>query len=392
MATVSNRFYVTCIADSSALSSVLYTTDTLTQVYNPVTGKAFPSWNEGETGSRCPTIYSVVRVNGTLKQPVSNSLRWTYNGEDITFDSNNVSTDSYSGLFRRTTYSVTIGGVTLAMPALKIIKDLAVAGNTDNDVIGHSGSVELGGSSIGYSNTVAVRLTQDASSGYQGLVWGDSYVNSTSQPRATVYMQLFKGENNVPASGFSVTCRMVGSSTAKDTSAADSNTLQAVFAADEITDNAVVEILFQVGGEVVYRAHWNIDDTDDPEQMYIGHGKGNQNNASLREGEEVAFHIWMARSDDATKIDTRYTQFGLICTDSTNARVKINKSSDSSRMNVIALDDSTTGVEQLGITVDNVTVTGTTKAAKSGMATITYDFGHALGDYMTGFCTASSGE
>lgn len=86
---------ISIIDDGSQIHSLLRSTMTLNQSW---TGNAAsPDWS----GSNNPIIYADIRNGVTPLDAVSN-VKWSYNGTEITFNSDNISTNAgISGCSRR---------------------------------------------------------------------------------------------------------------------------------------------------------------------------------------------------------------------------------------------------------------------------------------------------
>ena len=191
MSSISNRFFVTALEDGTTLHGNLSATKPLSQGWNGTS--AVPDWTQS---ANQPIIYLTL-LNGTqIVQPTSN-FKWLYNGTEITFGNDNVST-SPVGLFQKTTYTYTYGGTQVTMPALKVIGNLAgYGGNGDMDTITFDGAYSAEGSNISFQATAQIRVTQITKGGYLGLI---NFVNGVSDITAsgqdiTMYASLFGGED-----------------------------------------------------------------------------------------------------------------------------------------------------------------------------------------------------
>lgn len=401
MTKVSNRFFVTAISDGSTVSAVLRSNKSLSQVYSQEAGTCVPDWN---LPANQPTVFAVVRVNGTYRVPDLAGAIWSYNGQTIEFDPvTNKSTNFLDGgepVFERTTYTIdeVVGSVTnhWTMPALKVIRNLAHVGNTDQDTITLDNSVEVGGTQIDYSVSVPVRISLMSSSGYYGYVEGDSYVNSPNPTdagyTATMNARLLIGDQ--PVQQFKTKWYREGIDTNPfATVTAANGVATTTLNASQITDYVVVRVEFyDMQNNKVFTSLWDIDDMQDTEEMFITHGTSNQNNASLRTGETVTFKIWMGRRTEQYEVDDRYTNFKVKILDSAGQTVLCSLSG-----NTIVQDDSQ-GTEYVDITASNVEIKPASSgdpaviAEKAGVVSVTYTFTHQLGDTITGIVVASGND
>lgn len=399
MTKISNRFFVTAISDGTTVSAVLRSDKTLSQVYSQEAGTSIPDWN---LPANQPTVFAVVRVNGTYRVPYLAGAKWSYNGQEILFDPvTNKSTNFLDGvepIFERTTYVIDeiVGTVTnhWTMPALKILRNLAHVGNTDQDTITLDNSVEVGGTLIDFTVSVPVRISNMSSSGYYGYVEGDSYVNSPNPTdpgyTATMNAKLLIGDQ--PVQQFKTKWYREGIDTNPFASVtATSGTATTTLNASQITDYVVVRVdFFDMQNNKVFTSLWDIDDMQDTEEMFITHGTSNQNNASLRYGESTTFKIWMGRRTDQFEVDNRYTQFQVKILNSDGQTVLCSLSG-----NTIQIDQQ--GSEYVDITATDVEIrpAGSDPAViaeKAGVVTVTYNFAHQLGDTITGIVVASGDD
>lgn len=302
MSSISNRFFVTTIDDGTTLHGNLSVIGSLTQAWNGIA--ATPDWT---VAANQPTIYLTLLNGNTLVQPVSNSIRWLYNGVEITFDaSTNIST-SPVGLFQKTTQNVSYGGTILAMPALKIIGNLAgYGGNVDMDTITLRGTYSVDSSNIDFSATTQVRISSINASGYLGVinfVDGISDITEGGQT-LTMYAKLYGGDNCVEVSTFTtrwyLNADTVGTAGSKKTVDGTSYKNAYQVSEDDVVDHATVRCEFSIGNDVKYTAYVGIDDMQDPEFMYIQYNGANGNAASLHQGDSAAFTIWVGTRDDAS--------------------------------------------------------------------------------------------
>lgn len=389
--TVSNKFYVTTIADNYTLSAVLYVDGSLTQAYNPESGARIPDW-QTDTSSR-PTLYSIVRVNGELK--TVQNVTWYYNSQALTFDANHLSnavTGADAGTFFDTTKSVETGKP--VQPAVQLRKNLASANNQDHDVISLSGKVEVGGALMPFNISYPVRITTQSSSGYFGYITGDSVISSdtSTDPGYTANMSavLYNGMSQVQSFYTKWYREGIDTTTPFRTVSATNYTADTTINASQVLDNVIIRVEYYAssaaGSPLLYTAFWSVDDIRDPEELQIAHGLSNQNNASLRVGESVGFYTWMGRRDDPTYVDTTYTEFKLKITGANNVRIPI---SIDKTNNYVISKDTTSISEYIDITVTGSTTLPTSvTTTAAGRATIEYDFGEEAGGMVTGYIVA----
>lgn len=381
----SNRFFATAIDDGSTVSAVLFCEKTLSQMWNEQTNACVPDW---EVAANSPYIFSSIRLNGVEHEIVADSDKWYYNGMLLTFDAQGLSTNTgFVGTFKKEPYN---WGNDLYAPGLKIVKNLATA-NADNDVITLEGSVRVSSDvndpALDFSTSIPVRLSKMSGSGYYGYIDGDSYISSgtpnTTGYSATMKANLFNGDSAVAAANYSTKWFREGVDDAAHpfatTTRGSAHTVS--INASQIVDFVVLRVeYYDASDRKVYTAYWDVDDRQDVEEMFIMHGTNNQNNASLRNGETVIFHIWMARRTSSDVIDNRYTSFKCKLLDSAG--------------NVITTGLPTTPDQDgyIDITVNNEEVRTGLIAAKSGKISVSYNFVKNNGSSITGLIVASGSE
>lgn len=315
MSTISNKFFVQVIEDGSTLHGELRATKSLTQAVKG--GSCVPDWT---VAANQPIIYVTLQNGSSFVLP-DNTYKWFYNGTEIEW-TGNTSTD---GLFQKVTdYTPTGYSAGQYVPAIKIIGNLATANDSvDIDVIRFDGQKTLSTNPVGFSVSINVTIAEWSESGYLGLIEYTNSTGTTSGPtditsdNLTVYLKgtLLNGD------GDAVTCTykwyLEGDNTIKGTSQILSVTEAMV------TDYAVLrcEFYMTINGvnTKVYTAYATVDDTQDPEFMWITHNGQNGSAASLKDGESVTFSIWVGKADDPTYKDTRWSTFKAKFIDSTGS-------------------------------------------------------------------------
>ena len=293
MSSISNRFYVTALDDGTTLHGNLASTKPLSQAWNG--SSAVPNWAVADNQ---PIIFLTLLSKDDLVQPDS-GYTWYYEGGEITSDDTR---------FELTTYDVTYKGVTKEMPAVKIKANLASSLNVDVDVIRFSGSYTINQSGVNFSCETQIRISAITANGNLGtinFVDGNSNITQAGQT-ITMYGIVYNSSGgavngaktlwfvNDSQSGTAGTSITVGSTTYQ-------NAFQVTEA--DIVDHATIRCEFRdSNNNLLDTAYAYVDDMQDPEFMYIQYNGANGNAASLRNGESVAFSIWVGRRDDPTVI------------------------------------------------------------------------------------------
>ena len=304
MSTISNRFFVTAIEDGSTLHGNLRATKSLAQAWKQ--GQCTPDWAVAENQ---PVIYLSLMSGGDYVTPDDTGYTWEYNGTAITWLSSADDAISSDGRFQKTTYNVS--GKT--MPAIRIIQNLASSDNVNVDVITFRGQKTISSAGIPFSATIDIRITEWVNGGYMGtLTFEDGLTDITADNSSvTIIPALYNDAGAVPkteggVSRWNVKWYLNDTQivTADPTASAYQDGINLVVTEAAVTDYATVRCEFYTveGTEetLVFTAHEGIDDTQDPEYMYVEYATGSGNAASLRTGGSVTFNIWIGTMTDPT--------------------------------------------------------------------------------------------
>lgn len=370
MSEISNRFFITALEDGTTLHGNLTADRSLTQAWNGT--NAVSDWSQS---TEQPTIYLTLLDGETLVSPNS-GYTWYHDNVAIQFNSSGVSSD---GLFQKTTKSVTYGGVTLDMPALKIIGNLANSNNVDSDTISISGTYSLkDNATVGFSASAQVRITQITSNGYLGSIIFPNGLSDITADNSSVQMYgVLYGDTGTAMSNITTKWYLNSSTTATDgATITDKSGTQHdngyTVTEAQVVDHAVVRCEFcDASGSVLYTAYVGIDDLTDPEFMYIQNNGANGNAASLRKGESAKLTIWVGKEGDAT-VDENFQTFKVkvIKGDGTVSTAALDGFND--------VESTSTGLRSIGLTDKKATLT------------IPYETVVSLGKNMTGLVYAYS--
>lgn len=332
MSQISNKFFITAIEDGTTLHGNLSSTKPLQQGWNG--SAAVPSWS---VATNQPTIYLTLLSGSTAVQPTEDVV-WKYDGTTITFNSSTGISTNFSGLFRKTTYSV--GGI--EMPALLIRGNIANgSGGVDVHTITFEGAFSAsGGSEITFSATTQIRITAIVASGYFGLIdFVDGISNFTERGQSIkLYGRLYSGsgDSEIAITQYNgirwyVNEQLMSSS---ETYTDSQGVTHYALALNEsnVTDNAIVRAEFYSGSNTLFSTLTEVDDLTDPQYLYIQYNGANGRSATLRTGEKVDFYFWVARTDNHTSHDAYYNTYKIRLLDSSGVTIM-----DS------GLGDSTTG-------------------------------------------------
>lgn len=321
---ISNSFFVQVIEDGSSIRGEIRSTAPLAQAFNG--GSCVPNWTP--TGSNNPVVYIVLQNGGSYVLP-DNTYKWYYNDEEILWDSNGKSlamnnNGLAAGTFEKVTnYTPEMYQSGQYVPAIKIAKNLASSDNVDIDVIRFDGQKTLSTNPIKFTASIDVSITELLNGGYIGLIYlaQGTTDKDISSPTDTVGLQarLYNSDGNVVTSG--VKYRWLINDTEK---VAKGTTSTLTVTASDIYDYGIVKCEFYITDNgvdtLVSSDYLEIDDTQDPQEMYFAYNGANGKAASLRSGESVTFNIWVANAGNPNQTqnppDTSFTQWKVMLVDS----------------------------------------------------------------------------
>lgn len=191
--TLSSVFRLFASSDGSTVSGSLRVDGyPLVQRYTAGTDKYIPDYGELPEADR-PTLYPVLRNQADASVVIPNTYTWKYNDVTLTFDSStNLSTNSgMAGTFKRiTAYSVSIGGSTYTVQALRVMDNLASTTNHDNDRITLDGTIELAGSSTPFAGLSKDVVIQESTGNQYSAVITNANGSALTDDTATLTEQL----------------------------------------------------------------------------------------------------------------------------------------------------------------------------------------------------------
>lgn len=307
MSTISNKFFVTALEDGTTLHGNLRATMSLTQAYND--GVCVPDWTQS---ANQPTIYLSL-MNGVNYITPDANYTWEYNGSTIVWQSSSATSVSADGLFQKVQYTPTGYPTGTYVPAIKIIGNLASSTNVDIDVITFKGAKTISTAPISFSSSINVRITEWIRGGYLGTLSFVDGIADISRDNDTVivYGTLYNDASTVTGNDLGLAWylndTLITSEDITDDCYVDASK-RLVVKEGAVVDYATVKCVFSYRDTEVYTAYVGIDDTQDPEYMYIQYAGQNGNAASLRAGDSVTFSIWVGTADDAT-VNTSWTTF-----------------------------------------------------------------------------------
>lgn len=307
-ATISNKFFVQIIEDGTTLHGEIRATKSLTQAYKD--SACIPDWTQ--TANQ-PTIYVTLQNGSTFITPDSN-YNWYYNGQLITWDSNGKSIaveGLEAGTFEKVTnYTPSGYSSGVYVPAIKIVKNLASSTNVDIDVIRFDGQATLSTNPVDFSASINITITEwMQGGGYLGIINFQNGIADIDANNKSVTAEgiLYDADGNVVSDGLTRKWYFEGDSTIKGTGS--SLTITDSMVVDYVMVRCEFYMLVNNVETLVYTAYAGVDDTQDPEYMWIRYNGANGNTASLRKDESVTFSAWVGVADNPSEKNTDFGYF-----------------------------------------------------------------------------------
>lgn len=312
---ISNHFAITALQEGITVQGSLRVDGTLSQNFNSRSGAAIPDW-KANAASR-PSIYPVIRRGSVyMSRSQIYNAKWFYNDIQIEFGSDGKSTnfkdDKGDSLFQLGTVSKELNGYTYSLDSLTIIGNLASEGNTDIDTISFSGSVELNGKQIAFPLcSIDIKIAEFSSTGYLGLLTPESAIISEKGQTVTITAVLYDDAGKEPGTWFT---RWYDAGTGEEFTSLKGQKKITVTEA-QVVDNMVLRCDFYLDSAYtnkVTTAFASIDDTQDPEYLYVSmNGSNSDFSGQLSPGEQCTVTMWVATMEDSTAINKDYTKFSV---------------------------------------------------------------------------------
>ena len=139
----------------------------LVQRYNKGTNAFVPDFEAaGFPEGNLPTAVVIIRdtTDGDVMIPTAGSVVWKYNGVELSFGEDDLcTTDGLEGVFKKIdSRSTVINSQSYNLPALQVRKNLVPISGYDNDRLSVSGSIEVGGNSVAFSEISKEVIIQEA--------------------------------------------------------------------------------------------------------------------------------------------------------------------------------------------------------------------------------------
>ena len=168
-------FTLVSLMDGTTLNGFLRVEGTpLVQRYTTGTDNYVPDF-EKLADDKKPTVVPILRdiTSGELNVP--NTLTWRYNGVEIHFGPDGLSTDeAFKGFFKKLSHPVTVDGQSVQLPSMRVMKNLVKISGYDNDRISVSGTVEINGQSVPFTEmSKEVVIQETTGNAYDVLINDD---------------------------------------------------------------------------------------------------------------------------------------------------------------------------------------------------------------------------
>ena len=379
---ISNSFFVQVIEDGSMLRGEIRSTKPLAQAYSD--GTCVPNWT---VAANQPVVY-VVLQNGSSWVLPDNVYTWFYNGSAIQWDENGKSLVHASGLPAGTfekvdNFTPDMYSQGQYVPAIKICKNVASDSNVDIDVLRFEGTKTLATNAVPFSAFINITITELIKGGYVGMIYlADGTTDKDiSSPTDTVGLvaHLYDSDGNEMTNAQNgVKYRWLINDVEK-VAKGTTNTLTVT--EQDVYDYAIVRCEFYMPKDngsgtnvdtLVSTDYLEIDDTQDPQEMYFAYNGANGKAASLRNGESVTFNIWVgdAGNPSQSNVDNSFCVWKVLLVDSNKQTLKQALSSYDSTLKDA---DQTTGYRPM-VDKDKTPGSEGDTNVSSGIAKITIPF------------------
>ena len=163
----------------------------LVQRYNKGTNAFVPDFEaDGFPEGNLPTAVVIIRdtADGDVMIPTAGSVVWKYNGVELTFGEDDLcTTDGLEGVFKKIdSRSTVIDSVTYNLPAIQVRKNLVPISGYDNDRLSVSGSIEVGGNSVAFSEISKEVIIQEATGNAYSIKIDDDKGQQLTQENETL--------------------------------------------------------------------------------------------------------------------------------------------------------------------------------------------------------------
>ena len=148
----SGRFTLVGVTEGTSVNGFLRVEGSpLVQRYTKGTDNYVPNFERLPDEDK-PTVVPVMRDLTTGDAYAPNAYVWKYNGIEITWGPDSLSTNvGFKGVFKRMNRTLNFGSSSVSVQAVRVVKNLVPISGYDNDRISLSGSIEIEGQSIPFT-------------------------------------------------------------------------------------------------------------------------------------------------------------------------------------------------------------------------------------------------
>lgn len=205
---LSSSFTLVGIIDGTTINGYVRVDNTpLVQRYNTGTNSFIPDFEKMAENNR-PVVVPILRDASTGDVVTPNSIKFMYNGLELTFGEDNLSTnEGLEGVFKKLAdYQAAVGSQSYPLPALRVMKNLVPISGYDNDRISVSGTVEVGGQSIPFNELSKEVIIQESTGNQYDVVISNDKGSAITEAgeSLTERADIYKDGNKISdVSGFS---------------------------------------------------------------------------------------------------------------------------------------------------------------------------------------------
>lgn len=262
---LSSSFTLVGIIDGTTINGYVRVDNTpLVQRYNTGINSFVPDFEKMAENSR-PVVVPILRDASTGDVVTPNSIKFMYNGLELTFGGDNLCTnEGLEGVFKKLVdYQAAVGSQSYPMPALRVMKNLVPISGYDNDRISVSGTVEVGGQSVPFNELSKEVIIQESTGNQYDVVISNDKGSAITEAgeSLTERADIYKDGNKISdVSGFSFKWFKV---TAEGDVAMGTAQTQ-VIAASDVDNKQVVRCDVYQGDELLASGFDEISDFSDP--------------------------------------------------------------------------------------------------------------------------------
>lgn len=271
MATTANgNFTIIAVIDGSSIDGYLRVDRmALMQRYNDA-GQFVPDY-ESVAENQKPAVVPILRDVANGGTPLTpQTLTWKYNGVELTFGEDNLSNnDGMEGVFKKNSaYSMSYNGETYVTEALEVMKNLVPISGYDNDRISASGTIEIGGDQVEFSDlstdVIILKSTGDTTTAY--ITFEDDVSDlDTNVNQVTASVQVWGASGEISdLTGYTFDWKKEGTDGDISLSQGTGTARTQVITRDDVDSYAVIKCTVKKNGSTVAVALAEVRDNADP--------------------------------------------------------------------------------------------------------------------------------